>query len=76
VVIVLMVIAIVLPLGIGMIAIMDEVLITVPFNMTGLNETQLPLKSVVDPSLIVLLTILLPILAVIGIIMYFLPKKT
>ncbi|QYW08116.1 His1-like major capsid protein [Lokiarchaeota virus WyrdV1] len=72
----LMVIAVIVPLAIGMIAVMDEVLITVPFNLTGLNETQLPLKSVVDPSLIVLLTVLLPILAVIGLIMYFLPRKS
>ena len=76
IVIALMVIGVVLPLGIGMIAIMDEVLISVPFNMTGLNETQLPLSEVVDPSIIVLLTVLLPILAVIGIIMYFLPSKS
>ena len=76
IVIALMVIGVVLPLGIGMIAIMDKVLISVPFNMTGLNETQLPLSEVVDPSIIVLLTVLLPILAVIGIIMYFLPSKS
>lgn len=75
IVIALMVIAIIVPLAIGMIAVMDEVLITVPFNTTGLNETQLPLKDVVDPSIIILLTVLLPILAVIGIIMYFLPSK-
>ena len=76
IVITLMVIAVIVPLAIGMIAVMEEVLVTVPFNMTGLNETQLPLKTVVDPSLIILLTVLLPILAVIGIIMYFLPSKT
>jgi len=76
IVIALMVIAVIVPLAIGMIAVMDEVLITVPFNMTGLNETQLPLKSVADPALLVLLMTLLPILAIIGLIMYFLPKKT
>jgi len=72
----LMVIAVIVPLAIGMIVIMGEVLITVPFNMTGLNETQLPLKEVADPSLIILLTVLLPILAIIGLIMYFLPSKS
>ena len=70
IVIALMVIGVVFPLGLGMIAIMDKALITLP------NGSQVALDSVVDPSVIVLLTVLLPILAVIGIIMYFLPSKT
>ena len=76
IVIALMVIAVIVPLALGMIAIMDEVLVTVPFNLTGLNETQLPLKNVVEPSILILLTVLLPILVVIGLIIYFLPSRT
>lgn len=74
VVVALMVIGLIFPLGLGMTAIAGDVLITVPFNMTGLNETQLALKYVVDPSILTLLTTLLPILAVIGITIAFLPK--
>ena len=76
IVIALMVIGVIFPLGLGMVAIMGDVLITVPFNLTGLNETQLPLSEIADPSIIVLLTVLLPILAVIGMIMYFLPSRS
>ena len=76
IVIALMVIAVIVPLAIGMIAVMGDTLITVPFNMTGLNETQLPLSELADPAILVLMTVLLPILAVIGLIMYFLPRRT
>ena len=74
IVISLMVIGLIFPLGLGMVSIAGDVMITVPFNMTGLNETQLPLSSVVDPTILTLLTVLLPILAVIGITIAFLPK--
>ena len=69
----LMVIGLILPLGLGMVAIAGDVLIDVPFNMTGLNETQLPLSELISPAILTLLTILLPILAVIGITIKFLP---
>ena len=70
IVIALMVIGVIFPLGLGMIAIMGDALITLP------NGTQVALDTVADPSVIILLTVLLPILAVVGMIMYFLPGKT
>jgi len=74
IVVALMVIGLILPLGLGMTAIAGDVMITVPFNMTGLNETQLALKYIIDPAVLTLLTVLLPILAVIGIAVAFIPK--
>ena len=70
IVIALMVIGVIFPLGLGMIAIMGDALITLP------NGSQVALDTVADPSVIILLTVLLPILAVVGMIMYFLPGKT
>ena len=66
----LMVIALILPLGLGLLAISGDV-IMVPFNMTGVNESAIFLKDVIDPSVLTLLTILIPILAVIGIAVSF-----
>ena len=62
----LIVIATILPLAIGLISIADEVIIE-----TATNKT---LGDVADPAVITLLTVLLPVLAVIGITMYFLPR--
>jgi len=62
----LIVIATILPLAIGLISIADQVII----NATS-GET---LGDVADPAVITLLTVLLPVLAVIGITMYFLPR--
>ena len=76
----LMVIALMFPLGLGLISMAGDYIITVgtAFNATGLDEAAVPavlLSDVVDPSVIMLLTVLLPILAVIGIIMYFVPSS-
>lgn len=62
----LIVIATVLPLGLGLVSNAGNVVI----NATS-GET---LAEVVDPAVLTLLTVLLPILAVIGITMYFLPR--
>ena len=62
----LIVIATVLPLAIGLISIADEVIIDSVTNKT--------LGDVADPAVITLLTVLLPVLAVISITMYFLPR--
>jgi len=64
----LIVIATILPLAIGLISVADDVLIS---NVSGVEKT---LSDVADPSVITLLTVLLPVLAVIGITMYFLPR--
>lgn len=62
----LVVIATILPLGLGLIANAGETIIDATTNET--------LADVIDPSVLTLLTVLLPVLAVIGITMYFLPR--
>lgn len=66
----LIVIATILPLAIGLISVSGETLIS---NVSGVEKT---LADVCDPAVLSLLTILLPILAVISITMYFLPKMS
>ena len=63
----LIVIAVVMPLGLGLISAAGSTLVTI-------NGTAVALSTVVDPAVITLLTILLPILAIISVIMYFLPR--
>ena len=63
----LIVIATILPLAIGLISGAGDVII---------NSANQTLSDVADPAVITLLTILLPILAVIGITMYFLPRMS
>ncbi|MBA7496357.1 hypothetical protein ES702_06957 [subsurface metagenome] len=67
IVISLIVIAVIMPLGLGLISAAGTQSVTI-------NGTGVALDTVVDPAVITLLTILLPILAVIAVIMYFLPK--
>ena len=64
----LMVIALILPLGLGLLGIAGDTAIT--FNATGLNET-LTLAEAISPSVLTLLTVLIPVLAVIGIAVAF-----
>jgi len=70
----LMVIALMFPLGLGLIAMAGDYVV-VAANATGAGEAAQLLSDVVDPSVIMLLTVLLPILAVIGVIMYFVPSQ-
>jgi len=63
----LIVIAVIMPLGLGLVSAAGTQAVTI-------NGTAVALSTVVDPAVITLLTILLPILAVISVIMYFLPK--
>jgi len=66
----LIVIAIILPIGLAYIGNAGNVTVTMP------NGSAVALVDVVDPAVITLLTILLPILVVIGIIMYFIPRES
>jgi len=77
----LMVIALMFPLGLGLISMAGDYVLVVGniFNETGIDEAavaEVLLSDVVDPSVIMLLTVLLPILAVIGVIMYFVPSSS
>jgi hypothetical protein len=70
----LMVIALILPLGLGLLGIAGDTVLT-KFNATGLNESAITLTDAVDPSIMTLLSVLIPILAVIGIAVGFISFK-
>lgn len=63
----LFIISIVLPLGLAYISGIGSTYVVVG----GTNQT---VSQWVDPSVLTLLTILLPVMAVIGILLYFVPK--
>lgn len=66
----LLVIAVMLPIGINELATIGD---TVVYNAT--DGTSLgTLTSLADPAIITILSTLLPIIAVIGILLYFVPK--
>lgn len=65
VVIALIVIATIMPLAIGLIS---------DAGNTVINAANDTLADVADPAVITLMTVLLPILAIIGVTMYFLPR--
>jgi len=64
----LMVIALILPLGLGLISGAGDTMITV-------NGTASALSDLIDPSVLTLLTVLIPILAVIGIAIAFISTR-
>lgn len=65
----LIIISVVLPIGLAYISSASSTTVTLA------NGTSVALSAVVDPTVLTLLTVLLPILAVIGIILYFVPKR-
>lgn len=67
-VVALIVIAVLFPIGLGLIGNAGETWISL--NATTSDQ----LKNLVDPTVLILLTILVPILAVIGVVMFFLPR--
>ena len=67
----LVIIAIILPIGIGNISTMGEYVMVLA-NITGANESAIFLSDVVDPSVLVILTVVLPIIVVIGIALAYL----
>ena len=73
----LMVVAVIFPIALALIGNAGNTTITYisyPYgNSTGVSVTE-PLSSVIDPSVITLLTILLPIIAIIAVVLFFLPK--
>ena len=64
----LIVIATLLPIGLGLVSWMGNVQVAV--NST----TSYPLSELVDPTVLTLLTTLLPILIVISVALYFVPR--
>ena len=67
----LIVLAVTLPIALGYIAGMEYVQIV---NQSCPNKTMIALKDVLDVSLLQLVTVVLPLIAVIGIIIYYIPK--
>jgi hypothetical protein len=65
----LMVVAVILPIGLGLLAGAGDTMITI-------NGTQTALSDLVDPSVLTLLTVMIPILAVIGIAIGYISTKT
>ena len=69
----LIIIAVIFPIALGLIGNAGNVIIT-ETGGAGLNET-LSLSDVIDPTVLTLLVVLLPIIAIISVVMYFLPKS-
>jgi heme/copper-type cytochrome/quinol oxidase subunit 2 len=68
IVISLIIISVVLPIGLAYIG------SSATTEVTLANGTAVALNAVVDPTVLTLLTVLMPILAVVGIILYFVPR--
>ena len=65
----LIIVAIIFPIALGLIAVAGDVVV-------GGNATNpVLLSEVLDPTVLILLTVLLPIIAIIAVVMYFLPKS-
>jgi len=67
----LIVLSITLPIALGYIAGMEY---TQFVNQTDVNKSLIYLKDIIDVSLLQLITVVLPLIAVIGIIIYYIPK--
>lgn len=64
----LIIVAVIFPIALGLIAVAGDVVV-------GGNATNpVILSEVIDPTVLVLLTVLLPIIAIIAVVMYFLPR--
>ena len=69
----LMIIALILPLGLGLLGIASDTVINGSSGQGTYNNT-LTLAEAIDPSILTLLTVLIPILAVIGIAVSFIVR--
>ena len=69
----LMVIALILPLGLGLLGIAGDIVVN-GSSGTGTFNNSITLAEAIDPSVLTLLTVLVPILAVIGIAIAFIPR--
>lgn len=64
----LIIIAVILPIGLVYLSTSGDVQVLI-------NGTYVTLSEVADPTVITLLTVLVPILVVVAIVMYFVPKN-
>jgi hypothetical protein len=65
----LIIIAVVLPIGLGLVSAMGDTYVSI-------NGTATKLSTLVDPTVLTLLTVLLPILVVVSIALYFIPRSS
>ena len=66
----LMIIAVIIPMSLGLLAVAGDYVVSVA-NATGQGEAIVYLSDVLNPAVLMILTTLLPILAVIGIAVTF-----
>lgn len=66
----LMIIAVIIPMSLGLLAVAGDYVVSVA-NATGQGEAIVYLSDVLNPAVLMILTTLLPILAVIGIAVSF-----
>lgn len=71
----LMIIALILPLGLGLLGLAGDFELIAWSNATGTPVPATLLSDVIDPSILTLLTVLIPILAVIGIAVSFISNR-
>ena len=69
----LMVIALIMPIGLGLLGIAGDVVIN-GTSGTGEPNNTLTLAQAIDPAVLTLLTVLVPVLAVIGVAVAFIPR--
>lgn len=69
----LVIIAVLLPIGIGLVSVMGDIGVT--YTLANGSTVTQALSELVNPTVLTLLTTLLPIIVAIGIAMYFMEKK-
>lgn len=62
----LIIVALIFPLALGLLGIAGDTIL-VAYNATGLNESAITMADAVDPAVMTLVSVLIPILAIIGI---------
>ena len=71
----LIVVAVIMPMALGMLgAAGNTLIVNATGNGLGENATA-PLNELVDGSILTLLTVLLPIVAIVGVLIYYIPKN-
>ena len=68
----LIIIAVIFPIALGLIGNAGNVVVNASIPT---NESGRILSDVIDPTVLTLLVVLLPIIAIISVVMYFLPKS-
>lgn len=69
----LIIIAVIFPIALGLIGNAGSIIIS--GSNTTVGGADRALSDIIDPTVLTLLVVLLPIIAIISVIMYFLPKS-